>query len=175
MGRFKNKLKIGTAALVVVVALPAFAVDLTAETVLIKKLQNVLARLPENDPSRKDMVLRLADLHAERARLLSVNELEKGCTECNAGTEDRQQAIGLYEKILRTNDGADKGAVYTQLRHLYEMVGEKSKAITAYGYILKNSQDPVAIGEAHLSMGEIYFRQGDFRNAIPHYEKVMAN
>ena len=174
-GKLKKSIVMGTAALFMAMSAPSFAADLTAETVLIKKLQSVLARLPKADPSRKDILLRMADLHAEKARLLSMEELEKGCTTCDAGNPDRKQAIALYEEVLSDKNGGDKGSIYTQLGHLYELVGEKDKAIAAYQENLKTSKDELAIGEGNLSMGEIYFRKGDFRRAIQHYDKVLAN
>lgn len=173
MSSLTGKLKVGMVVVALASTLPLLAGEPSTESVLITKMQNVLARLPKDDPSRRDIMLRLADLYAERARLDSMAELEKGCTQCEAGTPDRRQAIALYEQILQVNSDVDKGVITTQLGHLYELVGEKKKAIEAYTVIIKSSQDPLAIAEAELSMGEIYFRQGDFRNAIPHYEKVI--
>jgi hypothetical protein len=61
-------------------SLPIFAqnLDETAQEKLIEKLTQVNLNLPPTDTSRASITLRLADLHAERARRLSMKELNQG-------------------------------------------------------------------------------------------------
>ena len=144
-------------------ALPVFAqVDAQTQDLLIEKLTRVYLSLPSGDPSRNSIVLRLADLHAERARQATLKELNNGCTVCEAGKDDRKKAIRYYEETLPKLSQEQQAKVQIQLGHLQEMLGDEPKAIAAYQKVIDTAGIPNMVSEAQLSLGEIYFKKGQF-------------
>ncbi len=148
--------------------------DADTKTLLIKKLTRVQLNLAPNDASKIPITLRLADLHAERGRIEAMAELDKGCTVCEKGREDRLKAIEYYEEVLPKLNATKMGTVLAQLGHLYQLVGEKQKALQTYKNIIAKNTNEAALSEAHLSLGEIYFRQNNYEQALTHYNAVMG-
>src|SRR5687768_1476105 len=70
------------------------------QDLLIQKLTQVQLGLAPADPARASVLLRLADLHAERARQVAMKELNDGCTVCKAGDKDREKALSFYSEAL---------------------------------------------------------------------------
>lgn len=155
-------------------SLPLFAqnIDEAAQDKLIEKLTQVNLNLPPSDTSRGSITLRLADLHAERARRLSMKELNDGCTVCTAGNKDREKAIRLYNEILPTLENEQKARVNTQIGHLYEMSGQEAKAVAIYESLLNDKNEKIS-SEAQLSLAEIYFKKRNYSQALNFYKKVM--
>ncbi len=171
----KNKISLITVSLVLLGS-AAFAqkTDTSSQDLLIKKLTQIQLNLAPSDASRNSVVLRLADLHAERARLLSMKEINDGCTVCKAGEPDRAKSLTYYNEALTKAPDSVKSKVYLQLGHLYEMQGNTAKADQNYNQILSVSTNPMELAEANLSLAETAFRKNDFKKAIGHYEKVLA-
>ncbi len=153
-----------------------FAQDIDAATQdkLIEKLTQVSLNMAPGDGSRTSIVLRLADLHAERGRRLSMKELNEGCTVCNAGTKDREKAIRYYNESLSALDGEQKARVNTQIGHLYELTGNEAKALAMYEALLKEKNEKV-VSEAQLSLAEIYFKKRNYSQALAFYKKVAES
>ncbi len=148
--------------------------DEMAQEKLIEKLTQVNLNLPPSDTSRASITLRLADLHAERARRLSMKELNQGCTVCTAGSKDREKAIRLYNEVLPTLENEQKARVNTQIGHLHELSGQESKAMAIYESLLNDKNEKIS-SEAQLSLAEIYFKKRNYAQALGFYKKVMQS
>ncbi len=141
---------------------------------LIEKLTRVYLNLAPSEPSKLPITLRLADLHAERGRIEAMEELDSGCVVCEKGREDRLKAIEYYQEALPKLTAEKLGTVLAQLGHLFQLVGQKAKAVDTYQKILAKNKNPMAMAEAHLSLGEIYFRKNQFNEALKHYDAVLS-
>lgn len=149
-------------------------IDAKTRDLLIQKLTQVYLNLAPADASKVGITLRLADLHAERARIDAMKELESGCVTCTAGKDDRLKALAYYQEVLPKVTDSSLGKVLAQVGHLYEMTGNEAQAIATYEQILKEQKAPSAMGEAHLSLGEVFFKRREYAKAKEHYAAVMA-
>lgn len=154
----------------------ADGLDEATQNQLIDKLTRVNMNLAPNDSSKTSIILRLGDLHAERGRRLANLELNNGCSAsgCNAGDKDRKKAIELYNDALPALQNEQKSRVQTQVGHLNELIGQEAKAITIYEALLKN-ESPAIVGEAQLSLAEIYFKKRNYPLSLEYYQKVKQN
>lgn len=149
------------------------AIDASTRGALIQKLTQVYLNLAPNDSSKVALTLRLADLHAERARQDSMNELAAGCVVCNAGQEDRLKALAYYSEVLVKVPESSIGKVLSQVGHLYEMTGNQKDAIATYQRIIKEQKSPEVLAEANLSLAEVYFKKHQFAEARQFYSAVL--
>ncbi len=156
-----------------VIAVSAQDLDESVQEKLIEKLTKVSLNIAPGDSARSSITLRLADLHAERGRRLSMKEINAGCTVCVAGNKDREKAIRLYTEVLPALENEQKARVNTQIGHLYEMSGNEAKAIAMYQSLLNEKNQKIS-SEAELSLAEIYFKRRNYVQALPFYKKVMA-
>ena len=150
-------------------------VDPKTRDLLIQKLTQVYVNLAPADSSKVAITLRLADLHAERARLDAMKDLEGGCTVCDAGKSDRKKALAYYQEVLPKVTAASTGKVLAQIGHLYEMTGNEKDAVATYEKILRDPKSPEASAEANLSLAEVAFKRKDYARARGHYAAVLAN
>ncbi|WP_374078745.1 hypothetical protein [Bdellovibrio bacteriovorus] len=146
----------------------------STQDLLIQKLTQVQLGLAPADPARAGVLLRLADLHAERARQLSMKELADGCTVCKAGDKDREKALTYYTEALTKVSANSVAKVHLQMGHLYELQGRNELAEKSYQAMLSSSSSPIEMAEANLSLAEMAFRKSDFQKAQGLYEKVLA-
>lgn len=146
----------------------------STQDLLIQKLTQVQLGLAPADPARASVLLRLADLHAERARQLSMKELADGCVVCKAGDKDREKALNYYSEALTKVPANLVGKVHLQMGHLYEMQGRNELAEKSYQLMLGSSSSSLEIAEANLSLAEMAFRKSDFQRASVLYDKVLA-
>ena len=153
----------------------AQTVDPKTRDLLITKLTQVYLNLASTDASKMAITLRLADLHAERARLDAMKDLESGCTVCEAGKADRKKALAYYQEVLPQVPAASAGKVLAQVGHLYEMTGNEKDAVATYEKILKDPKSPEAASEANLSLAEVNFKRRDYAKARGYYAAVLAN
>ena len=153
----------------------AGGVDPKTRDMLIQKLTQVYLNLAPADSSKVPITLRLADLHAERARLDAMKDLESGCTVCEAGKADRKKALQYYQEVLPKVSPDSMGKVLAQVGHLYEMTGNEKDAVATYEKILKDPKSPEASAEANLSLAEVYFKRKDFPKARGYYAAVLAS
>ncbi len=144
------------------------------QDLLIQKLTQVQLGLAPADPARASVLLRLADLHAERARQLSMKELNDGCTVCKAGDKDREKALSYYSEALTKAPASSVAKIQLQMGHLYEIQGRNDLAEKSYTAMLSASTSPLDMAEANLSLAEMAFRKNDFQKAQDLYAKVLA-
>lgn len=154
---------------------PAQNVDAETRNMLITKLTHVYLNLAPSDPSKVALTMRLADLHAERARIDAMNELAGGCGVCTAGKDDRLKALAYYKEVLGKVPESSIGKVLAQVGHLYELTGNEKEAIATYEKILLEQKSPAILAEADLSLAEVHFKRRDFTLAKKHYAAVLAN
>ena len=151
-------------------------IDPQTRDMLITKLTQVYLNLAPGDASKVAITLRLADLHAERARVDAMKELQAGCTQCTAGVSDRKKALQYYQEVLPKAPEATVGKVLAQVGHLYEMTGDQKSAISTYTKILADAKaSPEAKAEANLSLAELHFKRRDYAIARKHYGEVIAS
>lgn len=163
--------------------------DIETHRFLIDKLETVLKETPRGDSTRVPALLRLADLFSERARLLSIQEIEAGCFDpsqmtpekkeaCLVSKEDRRKAIGYYEMALHESSGASQSRILFHLAHLYEMNGDNKKAENLYRRILALGSKhftKAVLGQSQAGLGEIAFREKRFLEAKRQFETALLN
>ena len=156
-------------------ASPLFALkmDETTHDEIIKRLELGVDDMDKDAPERTGILGRLAELYADRARLKAMSEVERKCEKCVGAKSDRAHAIDLYNQILPKVEKDAQGRVVLQLAHLHALNDQAKKAESLYQDILKSkrgrySSEVRAIAEA--SVAEIYFRKGEFKPALSHFE-----
>jgi tetratricopeptide (TPR) repeat protein len=163
--------------------------DLETHRFLIEKLETVIKETPRGDTTRVPALLRLADLFSERARLLSMQEIEAGCfdssqvtpekkTQCLVSKDDRRKAISYYEMALAESSGASQSRILFHLAHLYEMNGDNKKAESLYRRILSLGPKhftKAVLGQSQAGLGEIAFREKRFSEAKRQFELSLLN
>ena len=145
-----------------------------ARSLLITKFERIYLQLAPSDPARNAVILRLADLLAERARVASMEELNKGCVACTAGVDDRRRSIELYEEALPNLQKSKRAKVLAQLGHLMELSQRSSEAEALYKKIIAEEKDPEFIAEAKLSLAEMSFKKRDYKKSYDFYTQVLA-
>ncbi len=143
------------------------------QDLLIDKLRGVFSGLPESSPARVKVGLRLADLHAERARLQAKKKLEEACIGCADGQGDREQALRYYHHVLPGLTSDRLQTVLIQMGHLYEVMNQNTQAIEFYKKGIDGSQGFLK-AEAEFSLAEIYFKQRDFQQAQIYYQQALT-
>lgn len=151
----------------------AVKMDETTHDMVIQRLELGLDGMDKNEPERNGIVLRLAELYSDRARLKAMNEMESGCKNCKGALSDRKRAISLYEDGLKKADKADQGKLVLQIAHLYSLNDDDKKSETLYKQILNSkrgtySSEVRAIALANA--GEKKFREGNFKGAMKDFE-----
>lgn len=139
-----------------------------SENALIDKFTMVYLRLAPTDQAKNGVTLRLADLHAERARKLSVEDLA-------AGEKDRALALKYYREAVKGTPEETQARIWIQMGHLHEMSSDSSGALKAYEQVLALPSSPEQKADAHLSMAEVFFKQRNFPLAAKNYGEVISN
>lgn len=175
---YMNLVSRSTILAVLITTMPsAFAVRMDEAThdQVIKRLEMGIDAMDKSEPERNGVLRRLADLYADRARLKAINEMDAGNGTGKASKEDRARAIALYNEALPGAGKENQGRIVIQLAHLYTLNDQSSKATQLYTQVLNGSKslyssDVKAI--ANSSMGDIYFRKGDFNTALKYFERA---
>lgn len=156
--------------------------SLSAHDSLISKLESVIQldagskRANDNMLKQSQLALRLADLYAERARLLSIDKEGQGDVLHKDQIEkDRQKSLSIYKQVLNQVKPEQKGRILLQSAHLNILLQNDKEAINLYEQILKTpaaySDEAEAI--AHIQLGDIYFQKGDFTASKKHFESAL--
>lgn len=142
--------------------------DLSTTSDVITKLERVLSITEEND-SKAQIALRLADLYSERARFSDAN------SQNNQGTPDRLKALALYETYFKNLDSQQKAIAILQMAQLYELTGQNQKAKALFESILRNSNQfpSEVVGHAFIGLGEFKFVAGEYKAARDFYKKAL--
>lgn len=146
----------------------ATSVQSSTENALIEKFTHVYLRLAPTDTAKTGVTLRLADLHAERARKMSNLDLM-------AGEKDRNLALKYYREAVQGTPAENQARIWIQMGHLNELSSDSVAALKTYEQVLKLPSTPEQKSDAHLSMAEVYFKQRQFPKAQTHYAEVINN
>lgn len=160
-------------ALLVSQASFAVKMDETTHDQVISRLEMGLESLEKSEPVRTGLLIRLADLYADRARLKAMNEMGANCQNCTGARDDRRRALKLYNEALPTVAKADQGRTILQIAHMHTLNDQSAKSLELYQNILKANRSAYSSevrGIANSSLGEIHFRRGQFNEALRYYE-----
>ncbi len=150
--------------------------DESTHSLVIDKLERALDLMEKGAPERQGVVLRLADLYSDRARLKAMTEVQKNCDNCEGSKEDRAKALGYYKESLPKAKGEDQGKILVQMAHLNNMNGQSAKAEDIYHDVIKKGRkgyESSVVGSAYFNIGEIHFRKGQFKEAKRQFEKAL--
>jgi len=142
---------------------------------LIDKMNRLYLSLAPNDPSRNAIVLRLADLLAERARQNTMLKADGKCQKCVSPEADRAKALQYYSESLAKLSEDKKDKVLVQIGHLNQLLGQEKKALDAYSRLADEGSTPSAKSEAYLSMAEMHFKKSQWQLANANYEKSIEH
>jgi hypothetical protein len=155
--------------LAAIVAGAAEKLDLSTHDALIQKLEAVVSTKDDDTMyQQSQLALRLADLYAERARLLSLENEGKGDIQFKDKIiSDRTKAVKIYTQVLPSLKSQEKGRVLLQSAHLHMMMQKQDEAVKIYSGILKNlsqyKKETVAV--AQIQWADILFYKGEFEKA----------
>lgn len=151
--------------------------SLSTHDSLIQKLESVLDNgMKDSMVKQSQLALRLADLYAERARLLSLENEGKGdVLNKTKIEEDRKKALKIYASIDNQLKSKQKGRVHLQAAHLNILTQNEQAAVQLYSRIIQNpkhyEQETLAI--AHIQLGDIYFYKGEFKKSREHFTAAL--
>jgi len=160
--------------------------DGDTDGLVIDRLERALEGLDQSDDSRTEVMIRLADLYAERARISEMNQIAKevgtkspvgNCDTCQEAKKDRKRAIELYTEVFEKGKSNDKGRILLQMAHLSQLNGDDKKAQMLFEKILSKQKNygEDLVAESHAGLGEILYRKQDFKKARNHFEKAVIN
>jgi len=87
----------------------AVKMDETTHDMIIQRLELGIDGMDKNEPERTGIMLRLADLYADRGRIKAMNEVESKCEKCTGAQKDRTRAISLYQEALPKVQASEQG------------------------------------------------------------------
>lgn len=164
----------------------AAKLDLATHDNLIQKLESVL-NTDSTEASSDTMLLqsnmasRLADLYAERARLLSMDQQGKG-EQIHAVqiSRDRKKSISILNSILTSLDSSAQGPALLQMAHLHALQNETQPALEIIQRMAKNSSryDLKTNALVQIQLGDSAFGHGQLSEAKQHFEaatKIKKN
>lgn len=158
--------------------LAAEKLSLATHSALIQKLESVISNKDRDTMYKQSqLALRLADLYAERARLLSLENEGKGdIVNKDKIHTDRSQAISIYSKVLSSLKSEEIGRVLLQTAHLHLMMQNQPAAVKVYSGIIKNSKPhtPETLATAQIQMGDILFYKGEFEKSYQLFRSSLA-
>lgn len=159
-------------------SLSAFAdkMDLDTHTSLINKLADIIGFTDES-ASKQNMMVRLADLHSERARLYAMENEGKGEATYKKEIEsDRRTALSLYEKSFKKADKKYLGAILLQRAQLHQLLGEQKQSKALFEQIIKERKnyDSDIVAEAFIEAGDFEYNSGNFKTALKDFNSALA-
>lgn len=159
-------------------AVSAFAdkMDIATHTSLIEKLTQIIG-FTEETASKQNMMIRLADLHSERARLYAMENEGKGEATFKKEIEsDRKIALGLYDKAFHKADKNIKGLVLLQMAHLNQLLGNQKTSKALFEKIIKDRKkyDSQVVAEALIEAGDDEYNAGNFTKALKNFEAALS-
>jgi hypothetical protein len=150
--------------------------DIKTHTLVIKKLEKVLKDSPKKVEHNVSLILRLADLYSERARLKAIKEGDDDCKDaCLGSDKDRRKAIDSYRRLLPHVDGEIGATIIMQSAHLHQILGEVDQAKRLYQGVLKekSKRSSQIVGQAYAGLAGIQFMQSDFHRALKNYDSAL--
>jgi TolA-binding protein len=157
---------------------------------LIADLKTLIPRLPETDRSA-DLYFQLAELYWEKARFVSLQEVQaqdeayarwakdrKGAEpkiDTQRSDGYRKQALRLYQLVLERYPRYERRdeVLFVAAHNLYQS-GSKREAIARYGVLVREYPRSRFVPDAHVQMGEHFFAENDLARARASFEKAAA-
>lgn len=146
----------------------------------------------KNSPNRGEIWLRLAELYSEKARLVEgrkrdeydkqLEALQKAGREgkprldLNLAQEYNKKAIQLYEWFLKDfpKDSRVDQALFF-LGYNYVEIGQMKIGLSHYDRLTREYKGSPYVSESNFALGEYYFENSDWKNALKYYQAVVAN
>lgn len=153
----------------------ALKMDESTHDEVIRRLEMGVDSMDKAAPERSGILLRLAGLYSDRARLKAINEMDTDCSKCTGARDDRKRAIALFEEALPRTDKTKQGDIVLLIAHLHTLNEQTSKSKQLYEKILNGRRGTYSSevrALAHANLGEIEFRKGRFRQALKHYQNA---
>lgn len=150
--------------------------DLSAHTSLINKLTEIIG-YTEETVSKQNMMIRLADLHSERARLYAMENEGKGEATFKKEIEsDRKKALSLYETAFKKAQKKTQGLILLQMAHLHQLLGNPKKSKSLFDQIIKDKKhyDTQVVAEAYIEAGDYEYNQGNFTKSLKNFRAALA-
>lgn len=149
--------------------------DLNTHDLVIEKLEGVIKNLDKKIEQKVPIILRVADLYADRSRMKFIAEVEKKCEGCLGSKSDRKAAIAHYMTIIDHVEGDTQAQALIQAAHLHKLLGETKKALDLYTSVAFSNKrySPLLRGTALGGVGEMQFQMGDFKKAKANIEKAL--
>lgn len=82
-----------------------------------------------------------------------------------------QQAVVVYQQALLADP--DNALVYMNLAYAYEAIGETQLAINALLQAIRRGE-PTLQAQGYFNLGNLYFRQGQYEQAINAYQESLV-
>lgn len=158
-------------------SLRAEKMDTDHDTLVIQTLEGVLSNMEKSDESYTNVVLRLGDLYAERARLEAMKETAENCEKCDQSKKDRLRAIELFNSVFSRVDNGKKETLLVLMSHLHELSGQPKKSEELYNKVIRGGKKQYSgsiLGQAYAGMGDIYFRRGKISKAREYLKKSLT-
>lgn len=152
--------------------------DLSAHNSIIQKLE-AAANVSTDDSMVQSVSLhnRLADLYAERARLLSMEDEGQGAQKNKIQIEtDRRKSISLLKKLLPHLNSQPQGNALLQTAHLHELLNQPNEALKIYKSIENQAKiyDGKTNAVTHTKLGDYAFAANEMTDAQRHFEKSLT-
>ncbi|MGE4132619.1 MAG: tetratricopeptide repeat protein [Bdellovibrionales bacterium] len=147
----------------------AVKMDQATHNEVIRRLEIGLESMDKNAEERPGILLRLADLYADRARLQAM------AGDGPSSREDRRIAIRLYTEAMPKAPAERQGDLLLQVAHLHTMNGRADRAHALYQSITqapKNKYTSETRGLAYTNLAELSFKKGEFRAALKLYDRA---
>jgi hypothetical protein len=151
--------------------------DLATHNSLIEKIESA-TKLGSKDAMvmHANLAHRLADLYAERARLLSMDQEGHGeQIHARQIESDRRKSIATLSQIVNVLDKNQKGPALLQMAHLHDLLNEPQESVKICQQIVKNPAgfDGKTKALAEIQLGDVAFVKGTLPEAQTHFEKAL--
>jgi hypothetical protein len=171
---------IAMAALTLTLSLKAQAekLDLETHNSLIQKLESALG--VDNKDSmvlHGNVALRLADLYAERARLLAMQNEGRGDKIHKARIEaDRRKSIQISRRVLTELDSSEQGKLLLQIAHLHGLLGEHAQSEKICRDITNSPSkyEGRTVALAHIQIADTAFYRSQLTESEKHLRKALS-
>jgi TolA-binding protein len=152
-----------------------------------------LTKRYKNSSTRGELWIRLGELYVEKAKLIEFRLRDrydaqiasweknkrrgrKPRLNLRAARQYNRKAIQLYEWFMRDfpkDRKADQALFFLGFNH-FEL-GSVRKGEKAYKILTTKYRRSPYVYESHFALGEYYFENDQWKNALPHYEKIFKN
>lgn len=152
--------------------------DLETHNSLIQKLESSLG--VDNQDSmvlHGNVALRLADLYAERARLLAMENEGQGDKINKKQIEsDRRKSIQISQRILKELEPNEQGKLLLQMAHLHGLLGELAQSERICREITESSSkyESRTVALAHIQLADTAFYKSQLTESEKHLKKALS-